>query len=398
MPVSVERPPDAAAIARRLKQASDDKCAVVPLGGGTMLDLGAPATPGALALSLSRLNRVLDHQPANLTVKTEAGITLGALNAALAERGQMLPLDPPFPDRATVGGIIATNASGPLRVRFGAARDLLIGLRVALTDGQIVHGGGDVVKNVAGYDLPKLFTGSLGTLGIITEASFKIVPLPAHTATVVAAFASLDHAAAHALQVLHSPLLPSGVELLNPAAASTLGLGAHYTSVVRFGGLKSAVGQQLRETEKWGHAQGAIQVDTVDADADLWARLRDVMYEQATLCKLSVLPTQLREMGAAAEEIARAHGLTCTFQAHAVGVLLTALDGAEEQLVPAMTALRQATAARQGHLVVQRASRDVRSRVDVWGPTGNDFAVMQRLKADFDPNHILNPGRFVGGL
>ncbi|HEX9076231.1 MAG TPA: FAD-binding oxidoreductase, partial [Anaerolineae bacterium] len=234
-------------VAGILKNASDARSSVVPLGGATMLELGSPLERADLVISLKNLDRVLDYQPANLTVRAEAGLTLGALNQILAAEGQYLPLDPPCPDRATLGGILSANASGPLRVRYGTARDLLIGIRVALSDGQIVRGGGQVVKNVAGYDLPKLFVGSLGTLGIIVEATFKVAPLPKVTGTVLASFHELEHACKVASRVLMSPLLPLSIEVLSAGMREQFGESHGPFLAVRFGGIESEITRQLND-------------------------------------------------------------------------------------------------------------------------------------------------------
>jgi glycolate oxidase FAD binding subunit len=392
------RPGDAEQIAQILLKASAEKCAVIPLGGGTMMDLGPPPSRVDLVVSLENLDGVMDHQPANLTVRAQAGITLGALNEALARHGQYLPLDPPFRDRATIGGILATNASGSLRVRFGSARDLVLGVRVALVDGQIVHGGGDVVKNVAGYDLPKLFIGSLGTLGIIVEATFKIAPLPSKTGTALAGFSDLEGASQLALRVLASPLLPFGVEILNPDASGQAGLEPIPSCVVRFGGLASAVAQQLREVEGLSHDCGAVSFAVREPDVEFWTRLPDLIYEKPTVVKIGVLPTQIIETAAQAQKLAVSNGLGCSILAHAVGILLVALDGDSAHLEVAIVALRDAVAARRGHLVVQRAPRELRERIDVWGATPTAFDTMKKLKLELDPNGILNPGRFIRGL
>ncbi len=397
-PATIETPSDYAAVARLLKGAADQPCAVVPLGGGTMLDLGAPLERADVAVSLEKLDHVLNHEAANLTVRTEAGITLEALGAALGQHGQFLPLDPPFPARATIGGVLAANASGPLRHRFGSARDLLLGVRVALPNGDVVRGGADVVKNVAGYDLPKLFVGSLGTLGIIVEATFKIVPLPARTATLVVTFQALPAAAPLASRLLRSPLLPVAVELLNAAASARLGLHDGPALVVRFGGLASAVKQQLAQMQQWAREQGAAKIETIEEDGELWAGLRDFIFEKPTVCKLGVRPAEVAETGAMVEQAAAARGLRCTIRAHALGVIYAALEGEPEPTAAMVQALRESVRARRGYLVIQRGSRELRARVDPWGPVGSDFEMMRRLKQELDPNRILNPGRFFGGL
>ncbi len=382
-------------VASILKHASEEGRAVVPVGGGTSLDLGAPLARADLAVSLEKLNRVLDFQPANLTVRTEAGITLDALNQELAAGGQFLPLDPPCPDRATIGGILATNSSGSLRVRYGAARDLLIGLRVALTDGQIVRGGGQVVKNVAGYDLPKLFIGSLGTLGVIVEATFKLAPLPKNTETLVAQFREIDQAGAVAARVLSSPLLPLAVEILDPSASAQLKVGDSPTLVVRFGGVAGAVTRQLQDVAQWSREDGSARTTIVVNDAALWARVRDFVAEHPTVLKVTVLTTQITEMARAVQEIKARYGLSSALVANAAGIIFIALDGENKPLVEAIGEMQQVATSLRGHAVVQRAPRELRSSLDVWGPPRGDWAVMAKLKHEFDPNGILNPGRMA---
>ncbi len=390
-------PNDATEVAAALVNARDQNAIVAPYGGRTMLDLGSPLERVDLGLSLEKLNRVLDYQPANLTVCTEAGIALGELNRTLAERGQCVPLDPPCPSTATVGGILATNASGFARIRYGTARDLVIGMRAALPDGQIVKGGGQVVKNVAGYDLPKLFIGSLGTLGVIVEATFKVAPIPQKTATFIADFAELPQAGEVALRVLHSPLLPMGVIVLDRTASRQYELSDHYALAVRFGGTSSAVMQQLNDVTQWSRANSNLLSTTLEEDAGLWSRLADFSADKEVVLKVSVLPTHIAQIGAIAETIAGQRGLSCSFIGNSVGILLIALKGELDQVKDAIASLRPPVAAMGGHLVVQRAPLALRGQVDVWGPLQNR-GLMQRLKKELDPHGILNPGRFGSGV
>jgi glycolate dehydrogenase FAD-binding subunit len=388
-PRDVEAPSNYETVAELLKRAADERCALVPYGGGTMLDLGGPLPRADIAISLEKLDQVLDHQPANLTVRTQAGITLAALNQILAQHGQYLPLDPPFPERATVGGILAANASGPLRVRFGTARDLVTGVRVALADGQIVRGGGDVVKNVAGYDLPKLFIGSLGTLGVIVEATLKIAPMPAKSATITAEFDRLERACDLALRILHSPHLPFALEILNPVASTELGLGKGYVLAVRYAGLDSAVAQQVREVDQWAGAMGALGTAQNENDSDLWARIRDFIFVKPVVVKVGVLPTQIAEVASEAERLGAS-----ALGAHAIGVVYASFAD-DAGAARAIQAFREFVNARRGHLIVQRGSRELREAVGVWGPPRSDWKVMEKLQREFDPYGILNPGRLA---
>ncbi len=394
-PIAIENPGDADELARLLKKYSDDRCVIVPCGGGTMSELGAPIKSAGIILSLEKLNRILDYQPENLTVRVEAGVMLDALNRTLAEYGQFVPLDPPLPARATIGGILASNASGALRVRYGTARDLVIGMRVALTDGNIVKGGGATVKNVAGYDLPKLFVGSLGTLGVIVEATFKVSPLPKRTETIVGQFGKLSNGCALALRVLQSKLLPMGVVVLNRAASEKLRLGTSYTSLVRFGGNESGVSRQLGDIESWSReADAGASVKTMGDDAALWARVRDFIFEHETVVKIGVLPTQVAAIAERVEEIAEKCHAECLIAAQALGIIDVGFVSGDA--APAIEEMRAAAISLGGHLTIVRAPRVLRERVDVWGPTRSDFSIMQKLKKEFDPNGVLNPGRFVG--
>ncbi|MBI3538537.1 MAG: FAD-binding oxidoreductase [Chloroflexi bacterium] len=403
-PRGIEIPENADALAQILKRAADEKRVVIPRGGGTMMEFGAPierADPSTssgqvILLSLEKLDHVLNYQPADLTVRVQAGLTLSALNQTLAHNGQFLPLDPPFPERATIGGILATNASGPLRAHFGSARDRVIGMRVALTDGTLIQSGGQVVKNVAGYDLQKLFIGSLGTLGIIVEATFKVSPAPKFAATIFAAFENIESANAVAQRVLKSPLAPHALEILNRDASKLLGFGSLYSLFVKFAGTARAVEHQIEIVDEWSRAHAALTTSVAtNADAT-WARLRDFIFESATVVKISIMPSALVELSARAEEIARLREVKWIMRASAVGVAFIALDGA--RVAEAISDLRAAAEKLGGHLIIVRASRELRARVDVWGAPRRDFAVMQKLKMEFDPQRVLNPGRFVGGI
>src|SRR5262249_49203738 len=208
-----------------LSLAGEHEVPVLPWGGGTALGIGAPPARVGIVLGLKRLDRVLEHEPGDLTATVEAGVTLGAFQAHLGRRGQWLSLDPAYRDVATVGGILASNASGPRRHLYGTCRDLLIGVTVVSADGTVVRGGGKVVKNVAGYDLPKLFVGSFGTLGVLVEATFRLRPRPDADRLVVSRFERLAESGAAARAVMASDLIPSALELVDAGASRALGLG-----------------------------------------------------------------------------------------------------------------------------------------------------------------------------
>ena len=226
---------------------------VTPWGGGTRISVGMPPARPGIVLSLKRLDRLVEHEPADLTATAEAGMTLAAFQAALGQRGQWLSLDPPNAREGTLGGILASNASGPRRHLYGTARDLLIGLTMVLADGSIVRGGGKVVKNVAGYDLPKLAIGSFGTLGVIVEATVKLRPRPDTDRLVVAWFERVKDAGAGARAIMASDLIPSALELADAEAVRALALGGREGAALLVGldGLPEQVAWQ--STEKLSH-------------------------------------------------------------------------------------------------------------------------------------------------
>src|SRR5438445_603885 len=249
VPRAVLFPGSLEALSEALAAAHAQELAVAPYGGGTQIGIGAPPARLDAVVVTRRLDRVIDYQPDDLTVTVEAGMTMAALQQTLGRRGQFLPLDPPLPEKATVGGTVAANASGPWRAGFGAARDWLIGVRVVAADGQIVKGGGRVVKNVAGYDLCKLYTGSLGTLGVLAELTFKVMPRP-ETAAVAAVSLRLPQVEPLLAAVMESDLAPSALELFDagadPSGAAPAGGAA---LLARFEGPREAVEWQLAELE-----------------------------------------------------------------------------------------------------------------------------------------------------
>lgn len=396
-PGSVE---DVAAVVRHAAAAD---AAILPWGGGTAIAVGQPPPRAGIVLGLRRLSRVLEHEPGDLTVTTEAGLTLGRLQETLRARGQWLSLDPPDADRATVGGLIAANAAGPRRHLYGTVRDLLIGVTVVTADGGIVRGGGKVVKNVAGYDLPKLFIGSWGTLGIIVEATFKLRPVPDDERLLAVRFDRLKDCGTAARALLAGELIPNAVEILDSAAATTLGLGAAAALVVGVDGLREQVEWQAAElTALVGPLGGR---DVTPLPPATWPRLatiaRDAFDSPAALMTFSVLPTLVvdtMEQGALA---ARQRGLSSAWAAHAgVGIVSGALLAGREVAAVAtvLTEWRALAAAGGGHATLTSAPLAMKSQVPVWGDAGPAGRIMQRIKAQLDPGNVLNPGRFVAGL
>jgi glycolate oxidase FAD binding subunit len=390
-------------VAAVVQQAAAAGATVIPWGGGTAVGVGEPSSRAGVVLGLRRLDRLVEHEPGDLTVTAQAGLTLGALQAALRHGGQWLSLDPPEEARATVGGIVAANASGPRRHLYGTVRDLLIGLTVVTADGAIVHGGGKVVKNVAGYDLPKLFVGSYGTLGIVVEATFKLRPRPDDERLVAARFDRLEDGGAAVRALLASDLIPNAIELLDGAAAAALGLAGAPTLVVGFDGLAEQVQWQATELGALLGPLGGRDLGTLPPAA--WPRLatlaREAFASPTAVMTFSVLPTHVADTIVQASASARKRGLASAWTAHAgVGAVTGALLADREAASVATVLAEWRTIARAGggHASLAFAPLAVKSQVPVWDDAGPAGRIMQRIKAQLDPDNVLNPGRFVAGI
>jgi len=393
VPACVVRPGSVAEVQECVRAAARARASLVVQGLGAHLSVGAPPARLDVVLGLDRLARVIDHQAGDMTVTVEAGCTLAALAEALADGGQWLPLDPPRADATTVGGLIAANLSGPLRASQGRVRDLLLGIRVVGADGALVTGGGRVVKNVAGYDLPKLHVGALGTLGVIVEATFKVRPRPACEEAVVIAARSVEAAAEAALGVMASEVTPFWLEVGGPGALAE-GPGDGAAVVVGLAGVAEEVAQGRARTLDLARAR-ALGTITVADGAALRARLADFSVEPtAAVLRAAVLPTEVGDFIARASRSGA--GLRCLAHA-ASGVVLVAVPEARA-VAGLVAALRPGLEARGGSLVVERATPEAKAQVDVWGDPGEGVALMRGIKAAFDGGGLFAPGRFVADI
>jgi glycolate oxidase FAD binding subunit len=408
-PEAVVFPGSKEEVAAVLALAADEGIPVTPWGGGTKLGIGSPPTRLGLMLGLKRLHRILEYEPGDLTATVETGITLSALQSELGKRGQWLSLDPAYPERATLGGILASNASGPRRHLYGTCRDLLIGLTVVGGDGAIVRGGGKVVKNVAGYDLPKLYIGSYGTLGVLVEATLKLRPLPDADRLVVARFERLKDAGAAARAIMASDLIPSALELVDGGASRALGLAASGGALlIGVDGIKEQVDWQCAEVGRLLPTLGSTECRVLDGPGrdEVWRGFGELgrvgVEDVAAVMKWGVLPTQVAEVMEEGGAIALRSGLGAAVTAHAgVGIATAVLAGAganTDAVVRTLTDWRAMVNGAGGHTLVEWAPLAVKERVSVWDAPDAAFRIMKGIKERLDPRGILNPGRFVGGL
>jgi glycolate oxidase FAD binding subunit len=389
-----------------LRAAGEQHLAVVPVGHGAFLHIGGLPRRYDLALSLQRLDRIVDYQPTDMTVTVEAGMTVARLQEALAENGQWLPIDPPLPEKVTVGGIIAANLSGPVRLSQGTIRDFLIGLKVVQANGIMIKGGGRVVKNVAGYDLPKLYCGSFGTLGVIVEATFKVRPRPEAQAVLSLTVPSAEQAMDLALRFLGSELQPFFLELANFDPLAKENRGNTYRLIVGFAGIKEEVAYQCaRISELRENKDSVIEEWKEKNEQMLMQALRNfpVSGEAMLRCKTSLLPTQVATFCKDVQEEVGLYGLSVRHLARAGnGIIYSCFwcstEVSPEKLLSLVNWLRILAKRLDGYVVVEAIDPVLKERVDVWGHVGGAFPLMKKLKETLDPQGILNPGRFAGGI
>lgn len=377
-------------IAQIMTWASASGAHIVPRGHASKISWGNPPTNVDIILETGRLQRVIEHAAGDMTATVEAGCTIADFQQTLAQQQQFLAVDPLWAGRATIGGVIASNDTGSLRLRYGGLRDQLIGLKVVLPDGTIARSGGKVVKNVAGYDLQKLMTGAFGTLGIIVEATFRLYPHAVATAQLSLAYESPAEAQKAMLAILDSTLVPAGMQMVTG--------GEQMTRLdIRFEGLPEGIEAQLEKVESLTRRTRQYGDDLIWlARERLWELRSDAV---SCIAKLSLLPS---DSAACCEYIARlAKPLRLYWSAvlQATGLGMVALSGSNEQvLLTALMSLRSFLAEREGHLQILECPTAIKAQLDVWGDLGDSIGLMRRVKERFDPQCILNPGRFVGRI
>ena len=388
-PRLVAEPASCEALASTLAWAASERLQVLVAGGRTKLRWGAPAGPADLLLSTAGLRGVVEHRHGDLTATVEAGATLAATNAALAAHRQRLPWDAPWPDRATIGGIVAANDSGPRRHGHGAPRDAIIGVTMARIDGQVAKAGGIVVKNVAGYDLSRLLTGSFGCLGVIVTATFKLSPVPPASRTVEVAVDGLEAAAPIVGDLARSALTPTAVEIACPPARL----------LVRFESVEASVSQQADAACAIVGARGSAAVLAGEAERSAWRRHAAHWSADGALVKLSTAPADLFPALVRIRGRAAAAGVAMAVAGRAaLGVVDVRLAGPVEAQARLIAELRERLPLGRGSAVIRRGDPALRRRVDVWGPIGAGRRVMEAIKQRFDPHGLLNTGRGPGGL
>ena len=377
-------------LAKVLKLANAAGLVVIPRGGGTKLQWGNRPAHADVILSTARLHRVIEHAWADLTVSVEAGCTVGKLQETLVKHGQRLALDALWPERATVGGVLSTNDSGALRLRFGSLRDLVIGVTLALADGTLASSGGRVVKNVAGYDLPKLATGGLGTLGVITRAFFRLHPLPKETRTISCVTTDVRDAQRLALAIQNSKLAHSALQIC-------CGTEMQPRLDVLFEGTEAGLMAQVE------HVKAITGSATIsEAGRDVWNARQEICSSRKqretefATAKFASLPSQMAETIETIAKLSAAE-LRWKVVAQATGIGWARLEGKVSGMKSVLLEIRAGLERGGGSLVVAHRAAAM-AELDAWGNAGDALSLMSAVKWQFDPEGTLNPGRFVSGI
>ena len=445
-PHAVVFPKNTDQVAEVVKFANQERLAIVVRGSGTKMAMGNPPQKLDMVVCTSRMNHMLDVDTSNLTMTVEAGVKFRDIQARLATQedrcylpledleaqgdeiicsdrshsGCFIPIDPPYADKATIGGIIATNSTGPRRLLYNLPRDCIIGIRVVAPNGDILGSGGKTVKNVSGYDVSKLMVGSMGTLGILCEMTIRMLPLPEKMETLLVSFANFSDASAFAEGIFETHLLPAAVEIMNAEAYSHLcvddipDFGSDgYVAAVALEAFEPAVGRMRTEILDMAR-EGRAGADAVLEEQDhrsFWLAMSnlsatlDKKFSGLIKAKLNYPLSLGRNIIETGESIFSQANLDYSVQTHAgngicfTGLLIDHQDtAATDKAVAAMGQLLGRCRKIDGNLVIQSAPTQVKGRLKMWGETGSDFVVMKRLKDRLDPTGIMSPGRFVEGL
>ncbi len=391
-----------------MKTASQQKLSVIPCGGSTKSGFGGTLDQADIQISFKKMRGIVEHSVGDLTMTVLPGTTLAEIEDHLKEKGQLLPLDAPCPDRSTIAGVIAANASGPKRVRYGSARDMVIAMRVVYPDGTVIRTGAKVVKNVAGYDMNKLFIGSMGTLGVITEVTVKLRPRPLFESVIlVHSEQGMDALADMSREIMNSYMEPVSLELLTAPLNQKLTGTDCPALVVSFEDVEKSVRYQENSVLKLAKSIGlAIQVVASDEVSAWWHRFRQLPPREDPEVVAVKAGVWLADVGPLLEDgttLAERYGLDISGHGSCgTGLVHFYINDVTEERIPSVSKwleeMRCTAKGKNGYVVVEHASLSCRKKLDVWGDPGPSFRLMEGIKRKIDPQGILCPGRFLGGI
>ncbi len=404
-PISVDE------IVTVVKTASEESLGIVPFGGGTRICLGNPLSGSyGIALNMRSMNRIVTHNAGDLTATVESGITLKELSDVLYDHGQFLALDAPLLSKATIGGTLAAGAIGPLKWQFGSPRDSVVGMQVVQSPGKLVKSGGRVVKNVSGYDMARLHIGGLGSLGVITEVSFKLSPLPQVQKNLVITFKQLEHSISSALDIANTEIMPLSMMSFDKTVNHTAGLGLSTSEgylAIRLGGRPRTLNRQLQECIKICENYEAVEFLELDEQATyaFWRLLVDYKWESGVenpIARISVAPDQIYPMIKNMLVQDKPDFLSFLTEPGYGSMIVhwsdEGYDDFEEAVIISMEKSRDMAVNLGGHFIIERAPANIKSNLDPWGNVGGSIEIMRRMKQEYDPANIFNVGRFVGGI
>lgn len=393
-----------------VKYAYETNKKVNVIGGGTKRGFGGTDNTADLLLSLENYKGVVEHEPGDMTVIVRAGTTFQEIQDYLLEFNQKIPLDPFLPAQATIGGILAANDSGPKRLGYGSARDAVIGLRVVYPDGSVIRSGGKVVKNVAGYDMNKLFIGAMGTLGILSEVTVKLRPIPKYESLMLLKFSEqkMEDARKFAVHLLDTVIEPVALEMMNPSLSAKFFRERVYTLVIGLEDVESSVTYQEEFVQKLQPSGTELVILHQEEAKSFWndfyrnvpnGAVRPVDAQTEAIVKIGTVNLKVIEILQECQLLQDSHNLL--IEAHGGlghGLSQAVLRGAKEDIVSAIYSLREKAAKANGYVVVKHLPSALREKANVWGDKQPYQFLLEGIKAKIDPNRVLNPGRFVGGI
>ena len=385
-----------------IKTTQQEKWRIISCGSGSKLDWGGLTKDIQLVVSTQKCDRIIEHAVGDLTVTVEAGVKLADLQEQLKQTNQFLPIDPTFPQQATIGGIVATADTGSWRESYGGIRDMVLGISFIRADGEIAKAGGRVVKNVAGYDLMKLFTGSYGTLGIITQVTLRTYPLPEASQTIVLMGEAKEIAQA-TQTIRNSGLTPTAADLVSASVMDKLGMAKELSLIIRFQTISESIKQQTSQIESIAQQLNLKVSYYQDADeTNLWQRLLETIRfpssKTAIIGKIGIVPNAAVDLLQQLAIITANQGLAIIHASSGIGHLQIESRDEEQTYFTRIAKTRSCCQDNGGFLTILKAPKSIKQHLDIWGYTGNAVQMMQTIKQKFDPNHIFNPGRFVGGI
>ncbi|MGI9534390.1 MAG: FAD-binding oxidoreductase [Thermodesulfobacteriota bacterium] len=392
-------------VSKVIKYCNKNKLTIVPFGNGTKISLGNKPDSYDIALGMEKLNRIVEHNEIDFILTVQAGARLEDIQNELIHMNQFIALDPPHTEKgATIGGIISANDSGPSRLRYKTCKEQILEIKVVRADGEIIRGGAKVVKNVAGYDLPKLFVGSLGTLGIIVEATLRVYPVAEKSITYISGISSINDLNSTLIDILNADLVLTAFELTNRDLSQLLfqsaglrSLNFPYTIVLRIENVSRAVDEQMETVRNILKNEG-IEGAVVTNDKQIWDNIRNFPFSNSNInavCKINVLVTDISKVIEYIEEVTINLNLIFLISANAgLGSIQISVEGKNKDLKMCLELLRSYVTTIRGSLVIQKLP-DEFDEINSWGEFGSSSNLMKTLKANFDPNNILSPGRMI---